>query len=118
MDADSEPCDLQLLELQMQTADMKSQLDILLNAIERMEADTEISASASALQMPPQDPKALQIWQAAGLVGPATFTEVASAVEAWSFQDADNMRLVLEKGWLTLIYSLIEESICSLPHEN
>jgi hypothetical protein len=117
MDADSEPCDLQLLELQMQTADMKSQLDILLNAIERMEAEAEASSADSQI-LPPQDPKALQIWQAAGLVGPATFAEVASAVEAWSFQDADNMRLVLEKGWLTLIYSLIEESICSLPHEN
>lgn len=118
MDESSEPCDLQLLDLQMQIADMKSHLDILLNAIERLESASATSAAASALQMPPQDPDALQIWQAAGLVGPATFAEVASAVEEWSFRDAGNMRLVLEKGWLTLIYSLIEESICSLPHEN
>jgi hypothetical protein len=112
-DSTSEPCDLQLLELQMQTADMKSQLDILLKVIEQLE-----SASGDSQILPPQDPEALRIWQAAGLIGPATFAEVASAVEEWSFQDAENMRLVLEKGWLTLIYSLIEESICGLPHEN
>lgn len=115
---DQESCELQLLDLQMQTADMKSQLDMLLKAIESFESATASATATQMFQAPGNDHEALRIWQAAGLAESATFADIAVAVEEWAFQNAGNMQAVLEKGWLTFLYSLIEDTVCRLPGQN
>jgi hypothetical protein len=96
----------ELLRLQIETADLKSQLDILLAAVRRLESASDIRLRQPAGQTQ------MQMWQSAGLPEEASFPEVCKAMEDWVFSQPNYKEIVASAGgWLSFLHSLIADQL-------
>ncbi len=109
--ADGSANEDELLRLQIETADLKSQLDILLAAVRRLESASDIRLRQPAGQTQMQMWQG-QAWQSAGLPEEASFPEVCKAMEDWVLSQPNYKDIVaFAGGWLNFLHSLIADQL-------
>ncbi len=107
---DSIVCDEELFLLQIQVADLQSQLDVIQARITTLTKQLEIKpATLSA----PSDEKAFEVWKEAGLQDGMLLEDGLQQLQAWIWTQPNAHELTRD-GWIHFVYTIFGESFDKL----
>ena len=109
-ETDSSGVDEELFFLQIQVADLQSQLDIIQARIAALTEQLEVMPITLSA---PTNEKSLAIWNAVGLQDGVLLEEALQKLQQWIWTQPNALELTCE-GWIQFVYSIFGESLDKL----